>query len=215
MTAVRGAAVAFVVAMVLLFSGPNATATPRERPTGNVTAYDAHGHRLPANPVLGRGTTILVVVTGFAPHATVAVRLAGTSGTVRAAADASGTVRYAYTLAQGLPDGQYVLTFVGAPPSQATPSASALPGGSARVVVTVPTVGLFPFRDPDDHEPDGDDPDSDDPGSGVEGVSAATGNTRLSYTGADILGPLLIGGVAVVIGTAALALGRRRGLNRR
>src|SRR5437868_4713317 len=105
------AAVLVIAALGLGVGEASAGATPAPAP--NLTAYDVHGHRLPPDPRLRGGETVLLVVTGFAASATVQVRLAGSVTAQYDVADGSGTVHDTYVVPAALPDAAYVLTLVG------------------------------------------------------------------------------------------------------
>jgi hypothetical protein len=207
----RRTAAGLAIALASLLSGAVAAAVAPPQSTSNVTAYGDFGRRLPADPGLFVGDRVRLVVTGFAANVSVSVHVQGTSRTVTAHAGRTGILEYLFVVPR-LPNGHYVLAFVGTPPLRRPPpwrTASASPGSDvANIVAVVPRIGLFPFR-------------IVDPGSGVDGQSASNpgsgggaGVGGLSDTGADIGGPLLLALVLLAVGIAAIILGRRHRVRR-
>jgi hypothetical protein len=153
---------------------------------------------LPVDPVLVRGQQILVRASGFAGGADVAIRLANTSQTRHAPADANGVLVLRYAVGLQAAYGTDVLTFEGAPAVSATPipqEHDALPlRDDSPFVFLVPRVWLFHFR-----------------------VDRTTGNQRrpptsgggIAYTGADVAALLALGVVVIAIGVLILRTARR------
>jgi len=176
-------------------------------PSSNVTAYDVHGRKLPPDPQLRGGDSVLLVVTGFAPSARVQVRIAGATTAHDDTADAAGTVHDRFIVLPTLPGGPYVLTFVGPGPADPA-SISGLPhvtnSNDDGVIVTVPNGGFFPF-----HIGFPSSSGSSGPTASVLGTSTSRGSGSLSATGANVLTPVLIALIALVAGVTAVRLGRR------
>ncbi|HLY32982.1 MAG TPA: LPXTG cell wall anchor domain-containing protein, partial [Jatrophihabitantaceae bacterium] len=181
-------------------------------PSPNLTAYDAHGHRLPSDPRLRGGETVLLVVTGFAASVTVQVRLAGSETAQYDVADGSGTVHDIYVVPAALPNAAYVLTFVG-PGPQDPATMTGLPHATVSnddgVIVTVPNGGFFAFHI-GPRRPTG--PPSPTASVAGESTSRAGG---LPNTGEDVLTPLFVGLIALAAGVGAVALGLRQRGGRR
>jgi LPXTG-motif cell wall-anchored protein len=204
---VKQALAALVSIAALGLGAGTGSASAAPAPSPNVTAYDGHGRRLPPDPRLHPGDTVLLVVTGFAAAANVQVRLAGTSVAHDVVADGSGTVHDVYVVPLALPDAQYTVTFVGPGPADPA-SISGRPhvaiSNDDGVIVTVPNGGFFPFLI-GNPRPTG----STSPTATVSASSTRRSPRVLPNTGTDILTPLVIAAVALLAGAAAIRLGRR------
>jgi hypothetical protein len=92
---------------------------------------------------------------------------------------------------------QCLLTFEGPPQARA--------GDQQTIIVTVPRIGLFPYRLGGNSRPGG---------SGVEGISVHVpdcgSGSGLAVTGTEVVGALVLAVLAGVAGLALLRLGRRR-----
>ena len=204
-----GAIVAFA-AMALTAS--DAAARPPTQPTTNVTAYVAAHRLLPYNPVLQVGAPVRIEVTGFANRAMVTMQLVSTSYRKHVRADKNGVARVTYVVGPGRARGNYLITFQGEPflPSRGNPRVTD-PGQSSgtadqqTIKVTVPRIGLFPYRLAGGNGPGG---------SGVGGISihehADAPRSGLAVTGADIGGALALALAACLAGAMTLRAGRRR-----
>lgn len=109
-----------------------------DQATTNVSATGLAGTTLPPDPAVSTLQVITLRVSGFAPRAEVATRLARTTTTTDVFADSSGVATYRYSLAM-LKKGSYRLVFQGSPRLSGRTA-----GGN--VAVTVPRIGIFPFR---------------------------------------------------------------------
>lgn len=200
-----GTAAAMAVCLVIPAAG-FAAAIPPDPPSANVTAFDRPSSVLPPDPVLHVGEPVLVVVIGFADGATVAVRVVGTRFFRRRHADRHGVLRLPYAVTADGSEGQFLMTFEG-PASVdagsrhhgASQGQSIISGDRQAVRVTVPVIGLFPFRVSR---------------AGIGGIgsrppSAGPSAGTLSHTGADVRGLLMFALAVCVAGTGALLLGRR------
>lgn len=213
----RWAAAAAIAVAAVLPAAAGAGAITPSRATANVTAFARPHHRLPPNPVLRVAESVLVVVTGFASRTTVSVAVFPTGFSLRVQADQDGVVQLSYTVGAGLSRGRYLMTFQGLPDLEVGQRPGAMvsrrdvrAGDAQTITVTVPRIGLFPFRL--------NGPAGGSGGSGRSGVggvsvhrpSADGTGSRLADTGADVVGLLLLAVLAGVLGAAALCLGRRR-----
>jgi hypothetical protein len=181
--------------LVALAGGAGFAAAAAPRSATEPTAIGRNGQVLPSHPVLLRAQQILVRAEGFAPTASVAVRLAYSSSTSYASADGRGIVMVHYTVDPALAYGPYVLTLVGAPGSSA--SSTPQEGDDSPFLFLVPRVWLFQFR-----------------------VAASTGTVRpppggsgvggVAYTGVDIAALLALAAIVLVLGGVVLRTARRR-----
>ena len=227
-TATRVVAVALMAAIfaVVLAVSRDASAAPA-RPSANVTAYDASGHKLPPNPELRSALRIVIKVSGFAAGVSVMVQFPGISGTASIVAGAGGVAALNYSVPASLPNGQYSIVFSGQSPPEVAQSGGPTSqptrsGDRQHVSVSVPDVGVFPFRK---HDP-GSSSSSSNPASGsASGTSGSTGpgspvsDTAISIggggghlggTGVDVVGLLLAAAIAIVGGLLIMVPGRRR-----
>ena len=209
-----GIALAVAALLLALWLAPASAATQ----TANVVARNAQGQVLPPDPLLKAGETVSLTVTGFGPHARLAVRL-GTTQLGSFTADGSGVARFTVTVPRSYGPGTYVVAAVGSPPIRAvTPSA---PHGNATrdpqvIEAEVPTLGLFTFHLGTAHTsppPTSSHPTA--PSSGQGGTSGSQSQSSggaggLGHTGVNVLGLLAAAAVALLGGILIMLPGRRR-----
>lgn len=192
------AGLAICVLVTLVASSALAVAT---HSSGPVSAVEARtGSRLPDDPNLRRAERVVVMATGFAPRASVAVALVGVATLATVVADDSGAAVYAFAVPRSLPRGAQSLVFSGA----AAGDTSRARRGNAHV--SVPLSERWPFRvgapSPPSHGV-----------SGVRGSRPAgnNGHGPTSATGVDVLLTAVAGLVALLLGLGVLrTVGRRR-----
>jgi len=124
----------------LTLAPPAAAETPPQ--SANVHAFQIPGgQEAGPNPVLQAGDRLRVVVTGFAPHESVALR--NPMSPVRVArASKDGVVNTVLVITGSSRPGEYVLVFIG----HGLPPAPPGSGYAGSLSAIVPPIGLFPCR---------------------------------------------------------------------
>lgn len=169
--------------------------------TDNVMAVDRHGRPLADNPMLTAGDLVAVTVTGFDPRERVQVRTERGMRTDHA--DRDGVVHVRFTVAGNVPAGQYNLAVIENPSPTATGSNH--PGGPGNVVVTVPRVGILPYRVGDRSLVD-----VPSPAGPTADASGAQAHRPLASTGFDVLVVVLEAAFSITVGSVLVLRRRRR-----
>jgi hypothetical protein len=216
--------VAVIVAgLVLATIAISAAAQPTAGVAVNVTAYDSHGRRLPVDPNLVAGETVVVVATGFRPLQREQVTGPGFRQIVLVA-DLQGLVRLVYRVPRGLPNGDNAIVFVAVsaahvPTGVITPPPATGTVVSPQIGADVPAFALFPFRiatpgGSSSASVSGTSTANPGRGGGGPGGVAVSATTITAggpaYTGADLLEPLIVGIVGVTAGLVLAVAARRR-----
>jgi hypothetical protein len=199
-----------LAALIFTVFALQATAQPAIGPAGNVSAFDAKGHRLGQNPRLHRGELVVVVVTGFAAVAAVTVHAPPVLTSQTAYADSKGVVRFRYRVPLSLANMQYLITFSGDPPATPTvlPPSRTGPGDAHVIVVEVPQIGLFRFRLDDPVQSKTSAPGDGNSGAGADALNDSRQN--LAFTGVDVIATVALGLLVVLTGVFVWSAGRRR-----
>lgn len=213
---------AIVAGLILATIAVSAAVQPTALPTTNVTAYDSHGHRLPTDPDVVAGETVVVVATGFHPLELVRVNRPGLRPIVLLA-DLHGAVRLVYRVPRGLGNGDYSISFVAvtAPAHPQTTPPQPTTGGATDtqyVGANIPRFAVLPFRIGDPGQStsasvSGTSISHSGAGGGQGGVAVSATTITAggpAYTGADLLEPLIVGVVGVAAGAVITVVARRR-----
>ena len=181
-----------LVATVFVEFGMTAAAQGRPAP---ITAYDAHGKRLPTDPTLQAGQRITLAVRGFAPRTAVTVVDMNARQRSHATASRDGVVRVRYRV----PEQVRVLrpkavAFAGAPSG-----GYGRPAKRGNTRADVPLYRRFDYRLPRHHPPH----------HGTGGKHTGSGG-GLANTGFDEIALLLAALTALTVGALAVRAGRHR-----
>ncbi len=167
------------------------TAAAQGRPAP-ITAYNAHGQRLPEHPTLRAGQRIALVVRGFAAGAVVTMVDMNAHQRRQAKATHYGVVRVAYRVPLKVRAGRpTAVAFAGAP---AGGYRAKRKHGNTRA--DVPLYRRFNYRLRHHHH------------HGTKGEHTGSGG-GLADTGFDALALLVAAGLAIVLGAVGLRAGRR------